>query len=44
LAVARSGDKGDSANIGVIARRPEYLPVIRAALTTATIAAYFAHR
>ena len=43
LAVARSGDKGDSANIGVIARRPEYLPVIRAALTTATIAAYFAH-
>ncbi|MFL6712651.1 MAG: terpene utilization protein AtuA, partial [Sulfurifustis sp.] len=43
LAVARSGDKGDSANIGVIARRPEYLPSIRAALTPAAVGAYFAH-
>ncbi|MGD9913211.1 MAG: acyclic terpene utilization AtuA family protein [Rhizobiaceae bacterium] len=37
LAVARSGDKGDKANIGVIARRPEFLPAIRAALTPQTI-------
>lgn len=33
LAWARSGDKGDAFNIGVIARQPEYLPYIRAALT-----------
>ena len=43
LAVARSGDKGDHANIGVAARRPEYLPYIRAALTPAAVQAYFAH-
>ena len=29
LAWGRSGDKGDSANIGILARRPEYLPFIR---------------
>ncbi|QIE54126.1 DUF1446 domain-containing protein [Pikeienuella piscinae] len=33
LAWARSGDKGDAANIGVIARRADYLPWIWAALT-----------
>jgi len=43
LAVGRSGDKGDSANIGVIARRPDFLPPIRAALTADAVAAYFAH-
>lgn len=43
LAVARSGDKGDDANIGVIVRRPEYLPAIRAALTPDAVARYFAH-
>jgi hypothetical protein len=43
LAVARSGDKGDKANIGVIARRPEYLPFIRAALTPEKVHHYFAH-
>jgi len=43
LAVARSGDKGDHANIGVAARKPEYLPYIRAALTPECIKAYFAH-
>ncbi|MGB0927815.1 MAG: acyclic terpene utilization AtuA family protein [Pikeienuella sp.] len=37
LAWARSGDKGDSANIGVIARRAELLPFIWAALDDATI-------
>lgn len=43
LALARSGDKGDHANIGVIARRPEYLPYIRAALSTAALRKHFAH-
>ena len=35
LAWARSGDKGDHSNIGVIARRPDYLPYIEAALSAA---------
>jgi hypothetical protein len=43
LAVARSGDKGNDANIGVMARRAEYLPAIRAALTPAAVKRYFAH-
>lgn len=43
LAVGRSGDKGDIANIGVIARRPEYLPYIRAALTPAAVGHWFRH-
>lgn len=43
LAWARSGDKGDAFNIGVIARRAEYLPHIRAALTEAAMLDYFAH-
>ncbi len=43
LAVARSGDKGDGSNIGVIARKPEYLPAIRAAVTADAVKAYFAH-
>jgi hypothetical protein len=43
LALARSGDKGDHANIGVIARRPEYLPYLLASLTTAAVRDWFAH-
>ncbi|HEY7775967.1 MAG TPA: acyclic terpene utilization AtuA family protein [Kineobactrum sp.] len=43
LAFARSGDKGDKANIGVIARRPEYLPWIAAALSEERVAGFFAH-
>lgn len=43
LAWGRSGDKGDIANIGIIARKPEYLPYIRSALTEETVKAYFAH-
>ena len=43
LAYARSGDKGDHANIGVIARKIEYLPYIRNALSKETVAKYFAH-
>jgi hypothetical protein len=43
LAFGRSGDKGDSANIGIIARQPEYLPWIKRALTEEAVALYFAH-
>ncbi|ORU90830.1 MAG: terpene utilization protein AtuA [Cycloclasticus sp. symbiont of Poecilosclerida sp. M] len=43
LAVARSGDKGDFANIGVIARRPEYMAYIANALTEPAIADWFSH-
>jgi hypothetical protein len=43
LAVARSGDKGNDANVGVMARRPEYLPAIRKALTEQEMARRFAH-
>jgi hypothetical protein len=43
LAFARSGDKGNNANIGVMARKPAYAPYIRAALTEAAVSAWFAH-
>jgi hypothetical protein len=43
LAWARSGDKGNHANIGVIARQPEYLPYINAALTEDAVADYMQH-
>ena len=43
LAWGRSGDKGDSANIGIIARRPEFLPLLRAQLTRAAVKQYFSH-
>jgi hypothetical protein len=43
LAWARSGDKGDKANIGVIAREAAYLPYITAALTEDAVASRFAH-
>ena len=43
LAWGRSGDKGDKANIGIIARRPEYLPYIWQALGEDVVRARFAH-
>ncbi len=43
LAWGRSGDKGDKANIGIIARDPDYLPFIWNALTEAVVAERFAH-
>ena len=42
LAWARSGDKGDLFNVGVIARKPEYLPYIRTALTPEAVRAWYA--
>jgi hypothetical protein len=41
LAHARSGDKGDRCNIGVIARAPEYYPLIVAELTAERVKAHF---
>ena len=43
LAWARSGDKGDLSNIGVVARRPEWLPLLWDRLTPERIATHFAH-
>jgi Acyclic terpene utilisation family protein AtuA len=43
VAWARSGDKGDISNIGVIARKPEWMPLLWAALTPDAIGKYFAH-
>ncbi|HKP56961.1 MAG TPA: acyclic terpene utilization AtuA family protein [Polyangiales bacterium] len=43
LARARSGDKGDHCNIGVLAREPRFLPLIAAALTAPAVAAHMAH-
>ena len=43
LAWGRSGDKGDKANIGIIARKPEYLPWIAARLTSDYVGDRFAH-
>ena len=43
LAWGRSGDKGNKANIGIIARKAEYLPYIWAGLTTDFIGETYAH-
>jgi len=43
LAWGRSGDKGDKANIGVIARHPDFLSWIAASLPEQRVAEYFAH-
>jgi hypothetical protein len=43
LAWARSGDKGDISNIGIIARRAEWLPLLRAQLTEARVRDWLAH-
>jgi Acyclic terpene utilisation family protein AtuA len=42
LAYARSGDKGDSSNIAIIARKPEYVPILRRELTPERVAQHFA--
>ncbi len=43
LAVARSGDKGNHSNIGVMARKPEYLAWIAAALSEGAVAEWMQH-
>ncbi len=42
IAHARSGDKGDTANVGVIALRPEWYQVLARELTERRIADHFA--
>ena len=44
LAYGRSGDKGDNANIGIFARKPEYEPILDSEVTEEAVARYFAHR
>ena len=41
LAHARSGDKGDAGNVGVIARKKEWYPVIAEALTVERVKEHF---
>jgi hypothetical protein len=41
LAHARSGDKGDTANVGLIALEPEYYPVLKREVTVARVARHF---
>jgi hypothetical protein len=41
LAHARSGDKGDTANVGLIALEPEYYPVLQREVTVARVARHF---
>ena len=43
LAYARSGDKGDTSNIAIIARKPEYMPLFRRELTPERIVAHLSH-
>jgi hypothetical protein len=43
LAVARSGDKGNHSNIGIMARKPEYLAWIAAALSEGAVAEWMQH-
>lgn len=43
LAWARSGDKGNHSNVGVIARRPEWLPWLRAQVTEARVKEWLGH-
>ena len=41
LAHARSGDKGDTANVGLIALEPEYYPILKKEVTAARVARHF---
>lgn len=41
LAHARSGDKGDTANVGLIARKPEYYPLLMRWVTAERVAEHF---
>ncbi|CAN9509374.1 unnamed protein product [Ophioblennius macclurei] len=43
LAYTRSGDKGDTANIGVIARHPLFFPYLKKHLTSSVVEDYMEH-
>ena len=42
IAHARSGDKGDTANVGLIALKPEWYPVLARYVTRERVAQHFA--
>ena len=42
VAHARSGDKGDTANVGLIARDPKYYPLLVEQVTAARVKQHFA--
>lgn len=42
LAFARSGDKGNTSNVAIIARDPAYVPLLRREITAARMADHFA--
>ncbi len=41
IAHARSGDKGDTANVGLIALKPEYYPILVKHVTAVRVARHF---
>ncbi len=41
IAHARSGDKGDTANVGVIAKQPEWYPLIARTLSVERVTEHF---
>ena len=41
LAHARSGDKGDTANVGLIALKPEYYPILVEKVTAERVKEHF---
>lgn len=43
IATVRSGDKGDNANIGVIARDPDYYPAIEDQITAERVRDFYDH-
>ena len=43
LAAGRSGDKGNNANVGIIARKADYLPWIKKSATEEAVRNYFGH-
>ncbi|HXA65159.1 MAG TPA: hypothetical protein VNV82_08410 [Bryobacteraceae bacterium] len=42
IAHARSGDKGDTANVGLIALRPEFYPILAKEVTAERVKKHFA--
>jgi hypothetical protein len=42
IAHARSGDKGDTANVGLIALRPEWFPILQQYVTLGAVRDHFA--
>ena len=41
IAHARSGDKGDTANVGIIALKPEYYPILAEQVTASRVKKHF---